>query len=53
VGLAGDLDRLATLRAGLRQRVASSPLCDGPRFAENLTALLRAAWHQWCKQQQK
>ena len=53
VGLAGDLDRLATLRAGLRQRVASSPLCDGPRFAENLTALLRAAWLQWCKPQQK
>jgi predicted O-linked N-acetylglucosamine transferase (SPINDLY family) len=42
VRLAGDLPYLAELRAGLRQRVAQSPLCDGRRFADNLLALLRS-----------
>jgi len=49
VTLANDLPRLAALRSGLRERVAASPLCDGPRFAQHLTALLREAWHHWCE----
>jgi protein O-GlcNAc transferase len=48
LGLAGDLPRLAALRAELRPRMAASPLCDGPRFAENLTGLLRSVWREWC-----
>ncbi|MDD4888740.1 MAG: tetratricopeptide repeat protein [Phycisphaerae bacterium] len=48
VSLAGDLPRLAALRAGLRQRVAASPLCDGSRFARNLLELLRGVWREWC-----
>ena len=44
VSLASDLPYLAALRAGLRERMARSPLCDGPRFAGNLTALLRETW---------
>jgi predicted O-linked N-acetylglucosamine transferase (SPINDLY family) len=47
VALANDLPRLAELRAGLRQRVASSPLCDAKRFADNLLRLLRDAWREW------
>jgi len=47
VELAQDLPRLARLRAGLRQQVASSPLCDGKRFAANLMAILRGVWRQW------
>jgi predicted O-linked N-acetylglucosamine transferase (SPINDLY family) len=46
VSLAGDLPRLAMLRAGLRQRMAASPLCDGQRFATNLAAMLRDVWQQ-------
>lgn len=48
--LAADLPRLAALRAGLRGRMAASPLCDGPRLAANLVALLRGAWYQWVRQ---
>jgi predicted O-linked N-acetylglucosamine transferase (SPINDLY family) len=43
-----NLDWLAELRAGLRARVAASPLCDGPRFAANLHAALRGVWRAWC-----
>ena len=41
VSLACDLPRLADLRAGLRGRMAASPLCDGKRFAANLVSILR------------
>ena len=44
VSLAGDLPRLAALRAGLRQRMAASPLCDGKRFATNLMSMLHDVW---------
>ena len=48
VRLAGDLPRLAALRAGLRERMARSPLCDGARFAGHLSQQLRDVWRQWC-----
>lgn len=48
VELAGNLTRLTQWRSQLRERVAASPLCDGPRFARNLTALLRGLWLQYC-----
>jgi len=46
--LAHDLDRLADLRSGLRDTMAASPLCDGPRFARNLEQRYRAMWSDWC-----
>ncbi len=48
VSLAGDLPRLAGIRAGLRERMARSPLCDGKRFAENLMGILRTVWREHC-----
>ncbi|MCS6852931.1 MAG: tetratricopeptide repeat protein [Gemmataceae bacterium] len=46
---ANDLDRLRELRATLRERMAQSPMCDGPRFAANLAEALRRVWRHWCE----
>ena len=51
VSLAGDLPRLAGMRAGLRERMAASPLCDGKRFAAELMVVLRDVWRRWCAKQ--
>jgi protein O-GlcNAc transferase len=50
VGLGQDLARLADLRAGLRQKILSSPLCDPRRFAQDLGERLRGVWRQWASQ---
>ncbi|WP_316195718.1 MULTISPECIES: tetratricopeptide repeat protein [unclassified Bradyrhizobium] len=39
---------LAELRRSLRERVAASPLCDAPRFADNLSSALMQLWTEWC-----
>lgn len=51
VAHASDLDGLATLRAGLRQRVLSSPLFNAQRFARHFEQALRGMWQDWCAQQ--
>ena len=38
--LCADLPALARLRAGLRDRMKASPLCDGTRFARNFEELI-------------
>jgi predicted O-linked N-acetylglucosamine transferase (SPINDLY family) len=49
--LSADIPCLVDLRQSLRDRMAASPLCDGPRFAEDFGHLLRTAWRQWCAAQ--
>jgi protein O-GlcNAc transferase len=46
--LAGNLPRLVTLRAELRERMRHSPLTDGSRFARHVETAYRAMWRRWC-----
>jgi predicted O-linked N-acetylglucosamine transferase (SPINDLY family) len=48
VAMAHDLTQLAELRGRLRDQMAASPLCDGPRFACGFARVLRSAWRTWC-----
>jgi protein O-GlcNAc transferase len=45
---AGDLPRLADLRARLRTRLESSPLMDAARFTRNLETAYRDMWRAHC-----
>ena len=46
--LAGDPARLKTLRSTLRERVATSPLCDAPTYARSVETAYRDMWQEWC-----
>lgn len=46
--LAGDLEQLAGLRAGLRERMRQSPLTDGASYTRHLETLYREFWREWC-----
>lgn len=44
---AADLDGLARLREGLRERLRASPICDAARFARHLETAFRGMWSVW------
>jgi predicted O-linked N-acetylglucosamine transferase (SPINDLY family) len=46
--LAGDVERLSSLRSTLRDRMLHSPLMDAPRFARNMEKAYRTMWRAWC-----
>ncbi len=49
--LAQNLDQLELLRAGLRERVAQSPLCDERGRARQIERVYRWMWAKWCAEQ--
>ena len=53
VTFASNLERLADLRAVLRERVLASPLFDAPRFARNFEDALWGMWQRFLAQQGK
>jgi predicted O-linked N-acetylglucosamine transferase (SPINDLY family) len=48
VRLATDLDRLASLRSSMRERMRSSPLTDAKSFARDVESIYRELWKRWC-----
>ncbi|MBM3547112.1 MAG: hypothetical protein FJX54_09165 [Alphaproteobacteria bacterium] len=48
--LARDLDRLESLRRGLRSKLAASILFDGAAHTRELEAAYRRLWLDWCRQ---
>jgi len=49
VQAANDLDGLAALRAGLRGRIATSPLRRPRTAARSLEVAVRTMWQRWCE----
>lgn len=48
VAMEDRVDHLAALRSGMRDRIRSSPLTDGPRLARSVETAYRAMWKAWC-----
>jgi predicted O-linked N-acetylglucosamine transferase (SPINDLY family) len=48
LGLAGDLDGLARLRAGMRARLLTSAIFDHAGHTRELEAAYRDMWRRWC-----
>ncbi|MDB5292204.1 MAG: domain/SEC-C motif domain protein, partial [Phycisphaerales bacterium] len=53
VELAKDLEGLAEIRRGLRQRLSSSAVCDLAGFASRYGEALRKVWADWCRNRSK
>jgi predicted O-linked N-acetylglucosamine transferase (SPINDLY family) len=50
--LAGDREKMAELRATLRERMENSPLMNADRFARSIEAAFRQMWRGWCQDRQ-
>ena len=47
VAFSNDIERLATLRAGLRKQLLSCPLFDAARFSRHFEEAMWSIWRQW------
>jgi predicted O-linked N-acetylglucosamine transferase (SPINDLY family) len=47
---AADMAGLAELRAGMRQRMVSSPVMDGAGFARGVESAYREMFNNWARQ---
>jgi predicted O-linked N-acetylglucosamine transferase (SPINDLY family) len=47
--LAGNLPRLAEIRATLRKKMLASPLMDAVGFTRGIEWAFREMWREWCK----
>lgn len=45
VKMTADISALSEIRGSLRERMASSPLCDGKRYAEDIETAFLSMWH--------
>ena len=50
VGLASDVERLRVTRAGLRDEMRASPLCDGVSFAGRVETAYQQMWQRYCEE---
>jgi protein O-GlcNAc transferase len=48
IGMAGDANRLADLRNGLRARLKVSPLTDARRISASIEVAYRGMWRRFC-----
>lgn len=48
--LAADPGELARIRAGLREEMRNSPLCDGVDFARRMELTYQQMWQRYCEQ---
>jgi tetratricopeptide (TPR) repeat protein len=46
--LAADLPALAAVRAGMRERCATSPMFQAATIAQGVSQALRVIWRRWC-----
>jgi predicted O-linked N-acetylglucosamine transferase (SPINDLY family) len=51
VDLAQDPALLARVRSGMRDRLATSALCDTVGFTKRLESAYRDIWRRWCRAQ--
>lgn len=47
IALTANVGELSSLRAGLRNRLLESPLCDAPRFARSIEQVLHGMWDEY------
>lgn len=48
IELASNVNSLASLRQGLREKMLKSYLCDGPNFVRGLEENYRQLWYRYC-----